>query len=292
MTVNSLGIYEKALPQDLSWSEKFKLVHQLGFNFLEFSIDESDRRLKRLDWTKQQRHNFREEMWQNNLRINNLMLSGHRRFPLGSHDPQKRAKSVEMCQKAVDLCVDLGIHNIQMAGYDVYYEPKDKNTQHYYLKNLAKCVHYAAQKNIMLSIETMDDPFLNNISKIVALKQKIHSPWLQAYPDLGNLSAWPENDPVKELQQNIDHICAIHLKDTLAVTKTFKGKFRDVSFGSGCVDFRTLLSTLVQLHYNGSFTIEMWPGDNGDPDPISEVKEAKKFFDKLFNEVGIKQEKL
>lgn len=26
MTVNSLGIYEKALPQDLSWKEKFNLV--------------------------------------------------------------------------------------------------------------------------------------------------------------------------------------------------------------------------------------------------------------------------
>ncbi|MDX5064868.1 xylulose 5-phosphate 3-epimerase, partial [Lactobacillus crispatus] len=44
MTVNSLGIYEKALPQDLSWKEKFNLVKKLGFNFLEFSVDESDAR--------------------------------------------------------------------------------------------------------------------------------------------------------------------------------------------------------------------------------------------------------
>ncbi len=405
MTVNSLGIYEKALPQDLSWKEKFNLVKKLGFNFLEFSVDESDARLARLDWTKEQRKEFRDLMWDTDIRINNLMLSGHRRFPLGSKDPETRKKSLEMCQKAVDLCVDLGIHNIQMAGYDVYYEEKSENSRELYVENLAKCVHMAAKKNIMLSIETMDDPFITNIAdikqykkqvrspwlqaypdlgnlsawpqndpakdlengigNIVAIhlkdtlavtdgfegkfrdvpfgydvyyeeksensrelyvenlakcvhmaakknimlsietmddpfitniadikqyKKQVRSPWLQAYPDLGNLSAWPQNDPAKDLENGIGNIVAIHLKDTLAVTDGFEGKFRDVPFGEGCVDFEGLLRELVRLDYNGSFTIEMWPGDNGDDDPVAEVKEAKAFFDKIFKKVGIEQE--
>ncbi|MDY4064217.1 MAG: xylulose 5-phosphate 3-epimerase, partial [Ligilactobacillus agilis] len=46
----SLGIYEKALPHDLTWEERLELVRKLGFNFLELSIDESDERLARLDW--------------------------------------------------------------------------------------------------------------------------------------------------------------------------------------------------------------------------------------------------
>ncbi|MCT7891681.1 MAG: L-ribulose-5-phosphate 3-epimerase [Lactobacillus crispatus] len=290
MTVNSLGIYEKALPQDLSWKEKFNLVKKLGFNFLEFSVDESDARLARLDWTKEQRKEFRDLMWDTDIRINNLMLSGHRRFPLGSKDPETRKKSLEMCQKAVDLCVDLGIHNIQMAGYDVYYEEKSENSRELYVENLAKCVHMAAKKNIMLSIETMDDPFITNIADIKQYKKQVRSPWLQAYPDLGNLSAWPKNDPAKDLENGIGNIVAIHLKDTLAVTDGFEGKFRDVPFGEGCVDFEGLLRELVRLDYNGSFTIEMWPGDNGDDDPVAEVKEAKAFFDKIFKKVGIEQE--
>lgn len=290
MTVNSLGIYEKALPQDLSWKEKFNLVKKLGFNFLEFSVDESDARLARLDWTKEQRKEFRDLMWDTDIRINNLMLSGHRRFPLGSKDPETRKKSLEMCQKAVDLCVDLGIHNIQMAGYDVYYEEKSENSRELYVENLAKCVHMAAKKNIMLSIETMDDPFITNIADIKQYKKQVRSPWLQAYPDLGNLSAWSQNDPAKDLENGIGNIVAIHLKDTLAVTDGFEGKFRDVPFGEGCVDFEGLLRELVRLDYNGSFTIEMWPGDNGDDDPVAEVKEAKAFFDKIFKKVGIEQE--
>lgn len=290
MTVNSLGIYEKALPKNISWKEKMSLVKSLGFNFLEFSIDESDSRLERLDWTKAQRKNFRDLMWEANVRINNLMLSGHRRFPLGSKNQAVRNKSLKMCQKAIDLCVDLGIHNIQMAGYDVYYEKKTQNSRELYVENLTKCVHMAAKKNIMLSVETMDDPFITNIADIKQYKKQIKSPWLQAYPDLGNLSAWPKNNPAEDLENGISNVVAIHLKDTLAVTKNCKGKFRDVSFGKGCVDFKGLLRELVRLDYNGSFTIEMWSGENGDKNVVAEVREAKVFFDRIFTEVGITQE--
>lgn len=292
MTVNAIGIYEKALPQNLSWEEKFKLVHDLGFNFLEFSIDESDARLARLDWNKKQRADFRDAMWKTNSRINTLMLSGHRRYPLGSHDKNKRDKALSMMKKAIDLAVDLGIRNIHLAGYDVYYETKDVVSREWFVENLEKCVHMAAKKMVMLSIETMDDPFINSLSKIRHYKKLISSPWLQAYPDLGNLSAWPENDVSKELENNINNIVAVHLKDTQPVTSTSKGKFKNVDFGDGCVDFEGLLRLLVRMKYNGSYTLEMWTGDNKDSDPISEIKRAKKYFDDLFSKVGITQEQV
>lgn len=292
MSVNALGIYEKALPQELSWREKFELVHQLGFNFLEFSIDESDDRLSRLDWTKEQRQEFREAMWATNSRINTLMLSGHRRFPLGSKDPAIRQKSLKIMQKAINLAVDLGIHNIQMAGYDVFYEDKTMQSRELFVENLAKCVHMAAKKMVMLSIETMDDPFINSITAIDHYKTQVRSPWLQAYPDLGNLSAWSSNDVQAQLENHIDEVAAVHLKDTRAVTPDFKGQFKNVPFGDGCVDFEGLLRTLVRLDYNGSYTIEMWAGDNQDSDPVSEVKAAKKYFDDIFKRVGITQEKV
>lgn len=124
MTINALGIYEKALPVGLTWEEKFNLVHDLGFNFLEFSIDESEERLARLDWTHKQRSDFRDIMWRTNSRINTLMLSGQRLYPLGSSDAKIRQESLSIMAKAIDLAVDLGIRNIQVAGYDVYYEKR------------------------------------------------------------------------------------------------------------------------------------------------------------------------
>lgn len=290
MTTNALGIYEKALPQDLTWEEKFNLVHKLGFNFLEFSIDESDDRLARLDWTRNERQMFRKAMWRTNSRVNTMMLSGHRRFPLGSKDLVVRQKSLEIMKRAIDLAVDLGIRNIQMAGYDVFYEEKTELSREMFVENLQKCVEMAASKMVMLSIETMDDPFINSIEKINHYKSQIKSPWLQAYPDLGNLSAWPENNVPQDLENYIENVAAVHLKDTKAVTSTFKGQFKNVSFGEGCTDFEGLLRLMVRLDYSGSYTIEMWGGDNGNVDPLREVREAKRYFDDLFARVGIEQE--
>ncbi|MCH5464113.1 L-ribulose-5-phosphate 3-epimerase [Levilactobacillus tujiorum] len=288
MTVNALGIYEKALPQDLTWKKKFNLVHELGFNFLEFSIDESDERLARLDWTREQRADFRNAMWETHSRINTLMLSGHRRYPLGSADPAVREKSLVIMQKAIDLAVDLGIKNIQLAGYDVYYEPKTGQSREYFVENLRKCVEMAAKKLVTLSIETMDDPFINSLTKIAHYKTMIQSPFLQGYPDLGNITAWPENNVAEDLENNLEDVAAIHLKDTLAVTPTFKGKFKEVPFGKGCVDFEGCLRLLKRLDYSGSYTVEMWTGTAADP--IAEIKKAKRYFDDLFAKVGIQQE--
>ena len=50
-----LGLYEKALPPELGWEERLRAVKELGFDYLEISIDETDERLSRLDWTKEER---------------------------------------------------------------------------------------------------------------------------------------------------------------------------------------------------------------------------------------------
>ena len=45
----SLGLYEKAMPDGLSFREMLELTKRTGFDRLELSIDESDMRLARLD---------------------------------------------------------------------------------------------------------------------------------------------------------------------------------------------------------------------------------------------------
>ncbi|SQB40488.1 putative L-xylulose 5-phosphate 3-epimerase [Citrobacter koseri] len=51
MRNHPLGIYEKALAKDLSWPERLVLAKSCGFDFVEMSVDETDERLSRLDWS-------------------------------------------------------------------------------------------------------------------------------------------------------------------------------------------------------------------------------------------------
>ena len=275
-----IGIYEKALPKDITWKERFSLVKELGFDFIEMSIDETDERLARLDWSDEQIAQLRNEMFETGVRINSICLSGHRRFPFGSSDPEKQEVAKKIMSKAILLAHKLSIKVIQVAGYDVYYEEKSMSSREYFIESVKEASRYG----VILSIEIMDDPFMNSISKFLEIKEQIHSPYLQVYPDLGNLSAWPENDPARELEKGIDCITSIHLKDTYPVSGESSGQFRDVPFGAGCVDFLGLLKNLKRLDYDGTFLIEMWSEKSQDFQ--IEIQQAKKYLYPKLKEAG------
>ncbi|MBU5366170.1 L-ribulose-5-phosphate 3-epimerase [Enterococcus devriesei] len=279
-----IGIYEKALPQGITWAERFSLTQELGFDFIEMSIDETDERLARLDWTDEQIAQLREEMFATNVRINSICLSGHRRFPFGSTDPEKQKTAQKIMSKAIRFAHKLSIKVIQVAGYDVYYEKKSITSREAFIQGMKASVKEASTYGIMLSVEIMDDPFMNSITKFLEIKRQIHSPYLQVYPDLGNLSAWPENNPALELERGIDCITSIHLKDTYPVTDESAGQFRDVPFGEGCVDFLGLLKNLKRLDYDGTFLIEMWSEKS--QDFRQDIQAAKEYLYPKLKEAG------
>ncbi|CDO18468.1 Putative hexulose-6-phosphate isomerase [Streptococcus gallolyticus] len=252
-----IGIYEKATPKNFTWRERLAFAKELGFDFVEMSVDESDSRLARLDWTKKERLDVVQAIYETGIRIPSICFSGHRRYPLGSNDPKTEATSLEMMKKCIELAQDLGIRTIQLAGYDVYYEEKSPETRARFIKNLRKACDWAEEAQVILAIEIMDDPFINSIEKYLAVEKEIDSPYLFVYPDTGNVSAW-HNDLWSEFYNGHKSIAALHLKDTYAVTENSKGQFRDVPFGDGCVDWEAIFAILKKINYNGPFLIEMW----------------------------------
>lgn len=283
MRTNPIGIYEKALPKTLTWPERLAVAKVAGFDFVEMSVDETDDRLARLEWSKRERFDLVKAIYDSGMPIPSMCLSGHRRFPLGSRDGSIRAQAREIMKKAVDFSVDVGIRNIQLAGYDVYYEEHGADTEEMFMEGLDWSVSYAAARQVMLSVEIMDTNFMNSITKWKKWEQAINSPWFTVYPDVGNLTAW-NNDVPKELTLGIDRIAAIHLKETLKVTKDFPGQFRDMTFGEGQVDFISAFRTLKALKYRGAFLIEMWTEKA--EDPVVEIIKARRWIEERMKEIG------
>jgi L-ribulose-5-phosphate 3-epimerase len=252
-----IGIYEKALPYGLDWPARLSLAERLGFQFIEISVDEKEERLARLDWGLEDRKAFVNAVIESPLAVPSMCLSGHRRFPFGSHDPEIRKQALAIMAKAIHFAVDTGIRTIQLAGYDVYYEEGDADTRRWYIEGMQQSLTMAAREQVMLAVEIMDHPFMNSVLRFVNLKRVLDSPWFTVYPDIGNLSAWGV-DVDQELTLGIGDTVALHLKDALAVTPTHGGTFKEVPFGSGCVDFPAVFASLKRLHYQGPFLIEMW----------------------------------
>lgn len=284
MRQHPLGIYEKALPKHLSWPERLALAKACGFDFVEMSIDETDERLARLNWSKAQRLSLVDAMLETGIAIPSMCLSAHRRFPFGSHDDELRKRAYLLMQQAIQLAKDVGIRTIQLAGYDVYYEEQDDGTVARFTEGLQWAVQQAAAAQVMLAVEIMDTPFINSISKWKVWDNCLASPWFTVYPDVGNLSAWG-NDVSNELSLGIDRIAAIHLKDTYPVTEQSPGQFRDVPFGEGCVDFINVFKTLNQLNYRGAFLIEMWTEKA--EEPVAEIVQARRWIEQRMQQGGL-----
>ncbi|MBR2527383.1 MAG: L-ribulose-5-phosphate 3-epimerase [Blautia sp.] len=250
----AIGLYEKAMPSSLTWEEKMLCAKECGYDFIEISIDEKDEKLARLDWTAEERFEMLSLMKKTGMPIRSMCLSGHRKYPLGSMDPEIRRRSLEIMEKAVILADDLGIRIIQLAGYDVYYEEGTEQTRQYFIENLKKATEMAAVRGIVLGFETMETEFMNTTRKAMTYVDLVKSPWLGVYPDSGNLTNAAltyKNSVLDDLETGRGHNFALHLKETVP------GKFREIPFLTGHVDFEAVIKKAWGMGIR-RYVTEMW----------------------------------
>ncbi len=279
-----LGIYEKALPAGLDWPRMLAAARTAGYDYVEMSIDESDERLARTAWGAEAKVEFRHAVAESGVPVKSVCLSGHRRFPFGSADPIVRERARDIMRGAIDLAVDTGIRTIQLAGYDVYYEPSTPESLARFEEGIDWALGLAERAQVTLAMEIMDTPLMGTITRWKAWAERLPSPWFQVYPDVGNLSAWADSVP-RELANGLGRIVAVHLKDTMPPAPGFPGKFREVPFGEGCVDFSAAFRTLAAMRYRGCYLVEMWTDKA--PDPIAECSRAREWILARMAEAGI-----
>lgn len=254
MKAYTIGLYEKAMPGTLSWKEKMLAAKKAGYDFIEISIDETDEKLNRLDMSRDERIELLFLMFETGIPIRTMCLSGHRKYPLGSSDDATRARGMEIMEKAICLAEDLGVRIIQLAGYDVYYEEGSETTRAYFLENLRKATKMASAKGILMGFETMETEFMNTVEKAMNYVKKVNSVYLNVYPDLGNITnaavSYGKN-VLDDLETGRGHLAAMHLKETVP------GKFREIPYGTGHVDFESGIRKAWELGVR-RYVTEFW----------------------------------
>jgi L-ribulose-5-phosphate 3-epimerase len=140
----------------------------------------------------------------------------------------------------------------------------------------------ASKSGVILAFETMETDFLNTCAKGMKYVSLIDSPYLQMYPDTGNItnaarsadSAAAAADEKDDLKSAKGHIAALHLKESKP------GVFREVSFGDGWVDFPALISLALSLGVR-MFTTEFWHLKGEDYPAV--IAKSKAYIDSCFN---------
>jgi len=276
--VVELGIYEKALKWNGSWADLFAQAATAGFSFLDLSIDESPEREARLAWTPAERNSVREASEAGGVAIGGLCLSLHRRIAPGSNDPAMRERAIEVLARGIDFCADLHIPVLQLAGYFAYYEDAPADARDGYVHCLRMGAEYAARKGVLLGIENVDGTDITSIEAAMDVVDAVGSPWLQLYPDLGNIAE--QGLPmVGELRRGRGHMLALHAKDVR------RGEPRRVPMGEGIVDWDVAFAELATQRWSGRLMIEMWNDEA--PDSAARAAEAREFIAAKLSAAGI-----
>ena len=258
MSLYSLGLYEKSMPHELTLRRKLEQTKLAGFDFLEVSIDETDEKLSRLWWGAEQRREVINAICDTGAPIGSMCLSGHRKYSLGSPDETTRRKSLDIMERSIGLACEWGIRIIQLAGYDVYYEQGSEATRGYFYENLRKSVEMAAKYGVVMAFETMETPFMDTVAKAMYYVNEVNSPYLQVYPDLGNMTNAAllyGHNVTGDMHTGRGRVAALHLKETAP------GRYRDVRYGTGHVDFAAGVGAAWRLGVR-RFVGEFW--DDGE----------------------------
>lgn len=263
-----VGIYEKAFPDEYSLEQILASAKQAGYDFVEISIDENPARIDRLLWSRTERTALRKAIFDIGVPVWSMGVSAHRKFPLGSASADLRQKGLDILNRSIDLAADLGVKVVQIMGYDAFYEPSNSSTEACYLEGLRAGVNRASAAGVMLGLENGDHELVDSVEKIMRFVKTLHSPWFQAYPDIGNMNA-AGYSPLEQLPLAAGHLVGVHVKDTRP------GELRGVPLEQGNVPLRESFRLLASMGYAGPLVMEMWAHLDHTGDPVGSATRAR-----------------
>ncbi len=273
----SLGLYEKAMPDGLSWREKLLLAKDAGYDFVEISIDASEERISRIYSGKQERRELADLMVELDMPIRTLNGSALTKYALGDPDPAIRSRGVEIAERSLELAEDLGVRIVMLPGYDIYFGTHTEETERLFVENIRHLTELAAIHGVQIGFETMENDFMNTVEKAMYYVNLIDSNYLKIYPDIGNTTNAAVKygtDPLADLRLGHGNLVALHLKETRP------GVFREIPYGTGHVDFEGAVRTAWELGVR-RYVTEFWYKPDGET-----PKEVRARFGALLDRMG------
>jgi L-ribulose-5-phosphate 3-epimerase len=239
------GLVFDMVPGTLSVADRFKLVRDAGFQVVQALTEPDERKAAEL----------RAAADAANVRIDSVMNVDHWQYPLSSSDAAVVEKSLDGMRTS--------LRNAKMWGSDVVLlVPAVVNGQTSYRDawtrsqaQIRKLIPLAEELKVVIAIEEVWNRFLLSPLEMAQYIDEFHSPWIQAWFDVGNvvLYGYPQ-DWIRTLGKRI---VKVHLKDF----KRKEGGYAWVNLGEGDVDWPAVNAAFADIGYRGSVIAELDGGD-------------------------------
>ena len=239
------GLVLDMLPPSLSYSDRFKLARDVGFDVVQAPTTPDEH-------TAEEINNAAAAA---NIRIDSVMNMDHWKYPLSSDDPEVVGKSLAGMRTS--------LHNAKLWGAEtVLLVPAVVNPHTSYRdawtrsqNQIRKLIPLASELKIIIALEEVWNNFLLSPLEMAKYIAEFQSPWIKAWFDVGNvlLYGYPQ-DWIRTLGKDIVNV---HLKD-------FKRKedgYAWVNLGDGDVDWPAVRQAFAEIGYSGSAIAELAGGD-------------------------------
>ncbi len=239
------GLVFDMVPGKLDYADRFKLVRDTGFEVVQALTEPDERKAE----------DMKQAADAANIRIDSVMNVDHWQYPLSSSDSAIVEKSLSGMRTS--------LHNAKLWGSDVVLlVPAVVNPQTSYRDawtrsqaQIRKLIPLAEELKVVIAIEEVWNKFLLSPLEMAQYIGEFHSPWVQAWFDVGNvvLYGYPQ-DWIRTLGKRI---VKVHLKDF----KRTENGYAWVNLGDGDVDWPAVRQSFTEIGYAGSVIAELEQGD-------------------------------
>jgi hexulose-6-phosphate isomerase len=239
------GVLLSMLPKEMSYTDRFKLAIDVGFEQLEMPTitdqREAEEVKKAADAVK--------------LPIHSVMNMAHWKFPLSSSNPTDVAESVKGMQTSLRNAKLWGAETVLLVPAVVNAQTSYADAWKRSTEQIKKLIPMAAELKVVIAVEEVWNKFLLSPLEFANYVDQFNSPWVRAYFDVGNvvLFGYPQ-DWIRTLG---NRIVKVHLKDF----KFTKRVAEFVPLREGEIDWKEIHKALGEIGYKGTATVELAAGD-------------------------------
>ena len=266
-TAMKKGLGFGMIKEDLSLTDKFKLIKDLGFDGVELNapldINISD---------------VLSAKTKADIEVPSLMNKDHWSLPLSDPDPQIRKRCIESVAKSLKEVKELGGDTVLVVpgvvNEKVSYEEAYFNS----LNSIRELIPYAEKTGMQIALENVWSNFILSPIEAKRFLDEINHPLVGWYFDMGNVLryGWPEHW-IKTLNSRI---MKLHVKEYSREIMNKKGLWEGfkVDLLKGDNNWPVVMKAISEINYSGGWiTAEVEGGDR------KHLKEISLQMDKIIS---------
>ena len=261
------GLWFGVIKEDLSLTDKFKLIKDLGFDGVEMNCP-----------LKMKLSDVLDAKTKAGIEIPSVMNSDIWEKPLSDPDPAIRKQCIESIAKSLEEVKELGGDTVLVVpgvvNEDVPYEQAYYTSQN----SIRELIPYAEKTGMQIAIENVWNNFLLSPIEAKRFVDEINHPLVGWYFDVGNIVryGWPEQW-IKTLNTRI---MKLHAKGYSRELMNSKGPWEGfkVDLLEGDNNWPVVMKTLREVNYSGG-----WLTAEVDAGTRDQLKEVSKQMDQIIS---------